>query len=274
MSLPAISKKKNKVFVSQAMQHSTPEKVHAEREEIMEKLKKLYPNNEFILIDQYDIQDPPEWESKSPRGIRWARLGRSIEMMSHADIIVFTETALDGNAPGCASEFTVATRYRNEYPLEYYIIMEKELNDYLKKSDEASAFYRNIINCVDADIKEYDDYFNEIIAVLNEYIPIDFKGAYVNDTDTEWYIERVFSPYYICAELSKCTVIDEADYDGGGFFKFVFESGYEEKDTSRIIIKSFNDGTSKGLKVDEYYLTDSISSNDKKIFEALKEACE
>lgn len=272
--LPVLKHSTQKVFVSQAMQHSTSERVHKERDAIIDKLRRAYPNCTFELIDQYHVAEPVEWKSKSPRELRWARLGRSIEMMSHADIIVFTETALDGNAPGCASEFTVATRYRNEYPLEYYIIMEKELNDYLKKSDEASAFYRNIINCVDADIKEYDDYFNEIIAVLNEYIPIDFKGAYVNDTDTEWYIERSFSPYYICAELSKCTVIDEADYDGGGFFKFVFESGYEEKDTSRIIIKSFNDGTSKGLKVDEYYLTDSISSKDKKIFEALKEACE
>ena len=40
-----------KVFVSQAMQHSTPEKVHEERNEIMEKLKKLYPETNFILID-------------------------------------------------------------------------------------------------------------------------------------------------------------------------------------------------------------------------------
>ena len=108
-----------RVFVSQAMQHSTPEKVHNERDGIMEKLKKLYPNNEFILIDQYDIQDPPEWESKSPRGIRWARLARSIDMMADADLIVFTNDALDYNqtgvlAPGCLSEHKVATEYHNE----------------------------------------------------------------------------------------------------------------------------------------------------------------
>ena len=136
------------VFVSQAMQHSTPEKVHTERMQIIAKLQKLYPETNFILIDQYDIQDPPEWESKTPRGIRWARLARSIDMMADADLIVFTNDALDYNqtgilAPGCLSEHTVASKYQNEYPNEYFIMYEYQL-DYELINHDLPQFNDNI----------------------------------------------------------------------------------------------------------------------------------
>ena len=272
MSLPAISKKKNKVFVSQAMQHSTPEKVHKERDAIMEKLKKVYPEHEFELIDQYHVDEPVEWKSKSPRELRWARLGRSIEMMSHADIIVFAESALMKNyAPGCMAEHTVAMSYKSEYdPDEYVVIQEATLDRYIQEN-KLCAFYDNIIKCVSYDVKIFVDYFEELITIVKRFIPIDNMNFTVNDTENEWYTEWVQYPYYICAELSKCCIIDEEDYDNGKFFTFTMEMG-NPTDKSIIIIKSYNNGDVKGLKLDKYDLSNNTTHI--ALFEALKEVCE
>ena len=274
MSLPVLTKKKNKVFISQAMQHATPEQVHRERDGIIRKLRQVYPEHEFEMIEQYHVAEPAEWKDKSPRELRWARLARSIDMMSHADIIVFAESMMTTTSPGCQAEHTVAMSYKTEYdPDEYVVIHEAKLNRYIKEKD-INMLHKNIIDCVEYDIKIFTEYFDELISIINRFIPLnDIDNITVNDTTDCWYIERSFHPYYFCAELRKCCVIDEEDYDNGEFFTFVFEFGYKEKDTSRIIIKSFNDGKTKGLKLHEYSLSDNTTIPIT-LFEALKEACE
>lgn len=276
--LPIITK----VFVSQAMQHSTPEKVHAEREEIMEKLKKLYPDTNFILIDQYDIQDPPEWESKSPRGIRWARLARSIDMMANADLIVFTYDAIDYNqtgaiAPGCLSEHTVASKYQNEYPNEYFIMYEYQLDYELECRDEPQ-FIQNIIECVKNDIERYNRYWCKLISIVKKHMPdINLSDFLVNDTGTNWVLEYSSpSSMSIVASLNKCAVIDEPDYDGGAFFEFsIFIPMNDVPGTTdaNIIIRSYyRDDLVKGIRVHE--CTDAEVPIIKEMFDELKEVCE
>lgn len=269
-----------KVFVSQSMQHSTPEKVHAERDSIMEKLKKLYPDNEFILIDQYDIKDPPEWESKSPRGIRWARLARSIDMMADADLIVFTYDAIDYNqtgvlAPGCLSEHKVATEYQNEYPNEYFIMYEYQL-DYELECRDVPQFTQNIIECVKADIEKYNRYWCKLISVVKKHMPdLDINDFLVNDSTNEWVLEYS-SPgsMSILASLNKCVVIDEPDYDGGAFFEFIISIPMNAPGTtsSSIIIRSYYyDDMVNGIRVHE--CTDSEVPFVKDMFNELKEVC-
>lgn len=270
------------VFVSQAMQHSTPEKVHNEREEIMEKLKKLYPNNEFILIDQYDIQDPPEWESKSPRGIRWARLARSIDMMSEADLIVFTNDALDYNqtgilAPGCMSEHTVASKYQNEYPNEYFIMYEYQL-DYELINHDLPQFKDNIIECVKADIERYNRYWCELISVVKKNMPdLDMNDFLINDSSDRWVLEYSSGSMSIVASLSKCVVIDEPDYDGGAFFEFSISINpsvfvWQSTSSTEIVIKSYYiDDRDNGIRV--YSWTDTEMPLIKEMFDELKEVC-
>ena len=273
MLLPILKKKKNKVFVSQAMQHATPDEVHKERDGIMSKLKQIYPEHEFELIEQYHVAEPAEWKDKTPRELRWARLARSIDMMSSADIIVFADSAmLSGIAPGCKAERTVATEYKNEYPDgEYHIINEWDLNKYIREKG-LNPFYTNIMECVKYDTKMFVEYYEELINIVRRFIPLKSDPT-VNDTENCWYVEYVELPWYICAELSKCCIVDEEDYDNGEFFRFVFEYGYGVDETSKIVIKSYNNGQTKGIKVDEYKL-----SPDKTIpialFESLKEVCD
>lgn len=270
-----------KVFVSQAMQHSTPEKVHAEREEIMEKLKKLYPDHEFVLIDQYDIQDPPEWKSKTPRGIRWARLARSIDMMADADLIVFTYDAIDYNqtgilAPGCLSEHTVASKYQNEYPNEYFIMYEYQL-DYELINHDLPQFNDNIIECVKADIERYNRYWCKLISVVKNHMPdINLSDFLVNDSTNEWVLEYS-SPgsMSILASLNKCVVIDEPDYDGGAFFEFIVSIPMNAPGTSsaHITIRSYYyDDMVNGIRVIE--CTESDVPFVKEMFNDLKEVCD
>lgn len=269
-----------RVFVSQAMQHSTPEKVHSERDGIMEKLKKLYPDNEFILIDQYDIKDPPEWESKSPRGIRWARLARSIDMMSEADLIVFTYDAIDYNqtgvlAPGCLSEHKVATEYQNEYPNEYFIMYEYQL-DYELECRDVPQFTQNIIECVKDDIEKYNRYWCKLISVVKKHMPdINLNDFLVNDSTNEWVLEYS-SPgsMSILASLNKCVVIDEPDYDGGAFFEFIISIPMNAPGTTsaHMIIRSYYyDDMVNGIRVHE--CTDTEVPFVKDMFNELKEVC-
>lgn len=270
-----------KVFVSQAMQHSTPEKVHTERMQIIAKLQKLYPETNFILIDQYDIQDPPEWESKTPRGIRWARLARSIDMMSEADLIVFTYDAIDYNqtgilAPGCLSEHTVASKYQNEYPNEYFIMYEYQL-DYELECRDVPQFTQNIIECVKADIERYNRYWCKLISVVKKHIPdINLSDFLVNDTGTNWVLEYSSpSSMSIVASLNKCVVIDEPDYDGGAFFEFSIFIPMNVPGTTdaNIIIRSYYyDDRDNGIRV--YSWTDSEFPIIKEMFNELKEVCE
>jgi len=270
MSLPVLRKKKNKVFVSQPMQHATAEQVHKERDGIMNKLKQVYPEHEFELIEQYHVAEPADWKDKSPRELRWARLARSIDMMSKADVIVFAESFMETFAAGCQAEHTVAMAYKTEYDDgEYHVIHASELNRYIKNNG-LNPLQKNINNCIDADIKDFIDYYEELIAIIRRYMPVDEPTA-ANDTENEWYVEFVHLPYYMCSSLSKSCLIDDEDYDNGEFFKFVFEYGYNEM--SRIVIKSYNNGETKGLKVDEYTVSPGTTVPIA-IFEALREACE
>lgn len=269
-----------KVFVSQAMQHSTPEKVHTERMEIMTKLQKLYPETNFILIDQYDIQDPPEWESKSPRGIRWARLARSIDMMADADLIVFTYDAIDYNqtgilAPGCLSEHTVASKYQNEYPNEYFIMYEYQL-DYELECRDVPQFTQNIIECVKDDIERYNRYWCKLISVVKKHMPdINLSDFLVNDTSSNWVLEYSSGSMSICCSLNKCVVIDEPDYDGGAFFEFSIFIPINVPGTTdaNIIIRSFyyNDEVN-GIGV--HSCSDTEVPIIKEMFDELTEVCE
>ena len=269
------------VFVSQAMQHSTPEKVHTERMQIIAKLQKLYPDTTFILIDQYDIQDPPEWKSKTPRGIRWARLARSIDMMADADLIVFTYDAIDYNqtgilAPGCLSEHTVASKYQNEYPNEYQIMYEYQL-DYELECRDVPQFTQNIIECVKADIERYNRYWCKLISVVKKHIPdINLSDFLVNDTSTNWVLEYSSGSMSIVASLSKCVVVDEPDYDGGAFFEFsIFIPMNDVPGTTdaNIIIRSYYyDDRDNGIRV--YSWTDTEVPIIKEMFDELKDVCE
>ena len=269
-----------KVFVSQAMQHSTPEKVHTERMQIIAKLQKLYPDTNFILIDQYDIQDPPEWESKTPRGIRWARLARSIDMMADADLIVFTYDAIDYNqtgilAPGCMSEHTVASKYQNEYPNEYFIMYEYQL-DYELETRDVPQFTQNIIECVKADIEKYNRYWCKLIAIVKKHMPdINLSDFLINDTDSNWVLEYASGSMRIVTSLNKCVVTNEPDYDGGAFFEFSIFIPMNVPGTTdaNIIIRSYHyDDRDNGIRV--YSWTDSEFPIIKEMFDELKEVCE
>jgi hypothetical protein len=269
------------VFVSQAMQHSTPEKVHTERMQIIAKLQKLYPDTNFILIDQYDIQDPPEWESKTPRGIRWARLARSIDMMADADLIVFTYDAIDYNqtgaiAPGCLSEHTVASKYQNEYPNEYFIMYEYQL-DYELECRDVPQFTQNIIECVKDDIERYNRYWCKLISVVKKHMPdINLSDFMVNDTNTAWVLEYS-SPgsMSIVASLNKHVVTDDICYDDGAFFEFsIFIPTNDVPGTTyaNIIIRSYyRDDLANGIRVHE--CTDTKVPIIKDMFDELKEVC-
>lgn len=106
-----------KAFISQPMRNRYPEEIQAEREEITERLKKEFGDVE--VIDSYFKEDYNPMDA----------LGRSISLMSQADIVYFASGW--NKARGCKIENKVALEYGNaKYIIECYKDKEKKIELY------------------------------------------------------------------------------------------------------------------------------------------------
>jgi hypothetical protein len=97
--------KKVKVFISQPMRGKTPEEIQAERNEVIEGLKKGYESEaieggEIEILDSY---------FKDFHGNRVQFLGKSISLLGEADVVVFCKGWT--LTPGCRMEEMVAKEY-------------------------------------------------------------------------------------------------------------------------------------------------------------------
>lgn len=275
MSIPENLPSKCNVFISQSMQHSSIEKFLRERQCVIASLKALYPDVEFNVIQQQDMKVPDDWKEKNPRALRWAQLGKSIEMMGEADLIVFVNDGIDTDiAPGCKSEYAVVINYFAEYPASYKWCTLSDLRDALTETTgQCDAFENNIIECVKVDIKKYSEYFQELVNIMRPLVPeLDFNRFDINDNSTEWFVEYQHESLEIHAALNKCALIDDDDYDLGRFFVFMVEEYKEGQPVSSITIRSINTDNHTGLYIDTSSYDDS--SKYANIFEALMEYVE
>lgn len=89
-----------KVFISQPMRGKTDEQIRKERNKVVTKLKRYYGDDAEILDTIFNLD-----EGAHPL----VYLGKSIEVLSEADLIYFME---DWDiARGCVIEHEVACRY-------------------------------------------------------------------------------------------------------------------------------------------------------------------
>lgn len=93
-----------KVFISQKMDGLTEVQILARRHDIIDLVKKMYPNEYIIPINSYIEQDPPK---DSHPGIWY--LARSIEYLSAADVAVF-DKGYD-ECRGCTLEYEICRKY-------------------------------------------------------------------------------------------------------------------------------------------------------------------
>lgn len=91
-----------KLFISQPMRDRTNEEIKSERNEIIQRVKERYPNEEIEVIDSF-------FENATHDAKPLWFLGKSLELLSTADIAYF---ATDWNAyRGCKIEHTCAVEY-------------------------------------------------------------------------------------------------------------------------------------------------------------------
>ena len=99
-----------KLFISQPMRGRSDEEILKEREEIIQYVKNKYPYDEIEVIDSFFQEAPvdvrPMWY-----------LGKSIELLSTADIACFAKGYMD--ARGCRIEHTCAHEYGIETVIEW-----------------------------------------------------------------------------------------------------------------------------------------------------------
>lgn len=91
-----------KVFISQLMNGRDPEMIIQERKQIMEYVRKLYPDAEEIQ----SFFGHPDMDSKNTP---LKMLGMSLELMAEADLVVFADCWSLGR--GCKIEHDAALQY-------------------------------------------------------------------------------------------------------------------------------------------------------------------
>ena len=91
-----------KLFISQPMKDKTNDEIKSERNEIIQRVKERYPNEEIEVIDSFFENAPHDAKPL------WF-LGKSLELLSTADIAYFA----DGwkNYRGCRIEHESAVHY-------------------------------------------------------------------------------------------------------------------------------------------------------------------
>lgn len=91
-----------KLFISQPMFGKTDEEIKSERNEILQRVKEIYPNEDIVLIDSLFENAPyattPLWF-----------LGKSLELLSTADIVYFAKGWKEYRA--CSIEHKCAMEY-------------------------------------------------------------------------------------------------------------------------------------------------------------------
>ena len=123
-----------KLFISQSMTSREPQEVLAERWKIKQLIKFIYPNRDIELINQYDCpEDMPTftgYRSAGQQGV-WL-LGRSIQMMFDADIVVVWGNPLQSK--GMMSEYEVIRQYK--VAMGWDVLYEKDIIELVKKFNE------------------------------------------------------------------------------------------------------------------------------------------
>lgn len=91
-----------KLFISQPMRDKTDEEIKSERNEILRRVKEIYPNEDIVVIDSFFENAPyaatPLWY-----------LGKSLQLLSIADIVYFAHGW--DNYRGCKIEHKCAMEY-------------------------------------------------------------------------------------------------------------------------------------------------------------------
>lgn len=91
-----------KVFISQLMNGRDEEMIKKERKEVMDYVRRLYPDAEEIQ----SFFGHPDLDSKN---VPLKMLGMSLELMAEADLIIFTSCWSFGR--GCKIEHEAALQY-------------------------------------------------------------------------------------------------------------------------------------------------------------------
>lgn len=91
-----------KLFISQPMRDKTDEEIKSERNEILQRVKEIYPNEDIVLIDSFFETAPHDVKPL------WF-LGKSLELLSTADIAYFANDW--ENYRGCKIENQCAIAY-------------------------------------------------------------------------------------------------------------------------------------------------------------------
>lgn len=100
-----------KVFIAQPMYGVTEKEIEKIREKITKQVKEVF-GEDTIILDQFHIEDNPddiERVSGNINGTRIYRLGRSLQIMAEADLVIFVGNP--SQAKGCEVEKAICKIY-------------------------------------------------------------------------------------------------------------------------------------------------------------------
>ena len=128
---------KKKIFIACAMHGKSLEYIDAVRKQIISAVSILY-DEQIDIIDQVHVAEGDEIKKMDETHQRIFRLGRSIQLLGSADLIVFASDY--GMANGCRVEKFICDVYKIPYK------MYGDILDELKKDSFKWGCFRHLVN--------------------------------------------------------------------------------------------------------------------------------
>ena len=158
-----------KVFISQPMRGLTDEEVKFIRQDIIDNLKKRFPNDEIDVIDSLIHEDPPE--EVKVQGLWY--LGESLQKMAEADLVLYyDEYNMYG---GCQIEELASSIYGP--------FMRLRTNDFMSKKSKGlifkSSYSERAHEVYDDEVDESDK--GNTTKLENPFLPESVKEELIED---------------------------------------------------------------------------------------------
>lgn len=134
--------KNKKVFIAQPMAGVREKEIERIRKRIIKQVKEVF-GKDTIILDQFHIEDNQEDIERvkdHTNGTRIYRLGRSLQLMAEADLVIFAGDTIKNceNAKGYKAELAICEIYDKPK------LSEHELSEYIR---DARWLKRRIKEC-------------------------------------------------------------------------------------------------------------------------------
>lgn len=145
-----------KVFIAQPMLGHRKKEIERIRKRIIKQVKEVF-GEDTIILDQFHIEDNQEDIERvkdHANGTRIYRLGRSLQIMAEADLVIFAGDTIENceNAKGYKAELTICEIYNkpkmSEYQLSTFVRDTRWFKHRVKECVDKIRYLKEPTDCI------------------------------------------------------------------------------------------------------------------------------